>query len=303
MLGSMVYEDLSTTITPRYKFDATDANRLLGGWSGNDVGWNMDQIAGDTASTFSFWWMSDSDNGSQQDFLSVTYQAADNTSQLTVRFRYNDGDTIQAFLYQDSTLQWQLKTPADFLDNLVGTKNLFEINHDGTAPSLRHNGYPIANVSTVTATDVSVWIKGIATDATSKADYLSWGYLQDGGTIRQSKDDGEIADMLYWPLSLSESESADLYTLTVTNNGLPSYALNDPQRDSLAVEYPFEYDSAADTSGEENHGTISGATFANANTNGYFDFDGVNDSITSPQVKASAVTSYTFTAWCYRYIG
>lgn len=281
MLNSMPYEDLQTMFAPRYKFDGTAANRLLAGWTGNMTPWNVSQIATDTSGTLSFWWSVDSDSGARKDAVMFGYQPNDNVSQLSVSFLYNTTDNIIALLYVDSVLQWDIRTPSDFLDDKIGVANKFDLIHDGTSPIMRHNGEAIANVTTNSSTDLTAWFNDMATDATSDADYLGFGFLQDSTTIKFPWASGFITDITYWPNTvLTLEESGDAYTVTSTNNGLPSYALNDPQRASLAVEYPFEYDAAADTSGNENHGTIAGATFAAANTNGYMVFDGINDTVT-----------------------
>ena len=90
---------------------------------------------------------------------------------------------------------------------------------------------------------------------------------------------GEMSSIIGYTGIVSTADRTNFWHNTRTSHGLPAYALNDPQRDSLAVEYPFEYDSAADTSGNENHGTIAGATFSAESGNGIMNGDGVSDYI------------------------
>ena len=119
-----------------------------------------------------------------------------------------------------------------------------------------------------------------------------------GGGSSEAYYDGEASTILAYTNIVSTAARTNFWHDTRTSHGLPAYALNDPQRDSLAVEYPFEYDSAADTSGNENHGTISGATFDNADTNGYLVFDGVNDfAYTVGTSIGGTMTSAVLSAW------
>ena len=111
---------------------------------------------------------------------------------------------------------------------------------------------------------------------------------------------GEMSTIIGYTSVVSTAARTNFWHNTRTSHGLPSYALNDPQRDSLALESPYEYDSGADTSGNENHGTISGATFASANTNGYFVFDGINDIITYPDdSKDPGSENFSVSFWAY----
>ena len=111
----------------------------------------------------------------------------------------------------------------------------------------------------------------------------------------------EVSSTIMYTGTVSTAARTNFWHNTRTSHGLPSYALNDPQRDSLEVEYSFEYDSAADTSGNENHGTISGATFDAANTNGFMDFDGVNDYVeTGSSLSITGDMARTFSGWFKR---
>lgn len=298
MLGSMVYEDLETTLSPRYKFDATDANRLFGGVSSGDSGWNVDQLASDTNSTIMWWWEG-VDNGTLQDQFVLGYQPDDNISQLTVRHIYSGGDDIAAFLYLDGVLQWDIRSPANFLDDKGGVKNMFEIKHAGVSPTMWHNGVQIANVTTSTATDLTIWINDIATLASSKADYLSFGYLQDNLTIKQTKDSGDLSGMMYWPLALTAEESTNLFRLTSTNNGTIAYDVEDVNFDSASGIYSFEYDSAGNTARSGGAGTMVNVTFAADRTNGFGSYNGVNSHTLLADPPTATYTSFTFSVWAY----
>jgi len=80
--------------------------------------------------------------------------------------------------------------------------------------------------------------------------------------------------------------------------GMINDSLNDT--DNLVLYMPFEWDGAFDISGEDNDGTITGATWNKndgLNNTGSFKFDGIDNYITNGNDISLFTESYTWSAW------
>ena len=216
------YETSSTTYKSRFAYTGAGNEAITPHTS--DI---MSQISTDQVGTI-FLRFRDDDGDAQNALLWAGINTSDTFMWLIADTRSSTEELRMRFNV-DGTNVFAAETTGDFLADISNSDNSVALvqENDGNGVKAYFNGLPVA-LSTTALVRADVWWDDLVDTATDKADKMRFGQFQ-GGVAPHT---GPIFDMSLHRVALSDAEILEWHNSTATNNGLPSYALNDPQRDS-----------------------------------------------------------------------
>lgn len=296
MLGvnSPLFVAPATTIDDHYDMNGTTMAII------NGAGVGMGDFDG-TSGSISAWVRVDADDGAANVFVSADDTSVGGTE---IQVLYDlASDYIRVKCAVDGVAQWDIHTPADSTDALIGTIASVIVTHNGTRVNgIWINGVSNAMTDTVT-TDLTAWFSDFAA-ATNPWDTWTLGAEQQIGS-QANFFDGSIWDVIIWnDVALTESQVTNYVFNNKVGHGAIALDLIDPNLDDLVLNYPLEYLSGT-TFGDEsvngNNGINNGSTFSTASTNGFSSMNGTTDEITSTSILGiSGSAARTYMGWYLR---
>lgn len=141
------------------------------------------KLANDTQGTISLWANIDSGNSVHNAFFTISRDGSSVRTEIFMAFDMRSGHHhVNTGLTQDGTDQWIKRTPINSLDEHVGKWVYVTLVQDGVTPLVYFNGISQDLSHNPISTDITLWMKAILTDATSKSDTANLGVIELNGS-------------------------------------------------------------------------------------------------------------------------